>query len=186
MDYLFSKIDPPYLPITYETHVSKVNFFHITQKSFIFLYMLHICFKRQHLCVIIVETKYAIITETKRTTLTFDNHWNSPYIISKSKILMLLQKMIMHMPWSHKCKKVTFFFVRWTNCTLPIITLLMLCTFLLLNALFIRRNLYNKETLCKHNQWNMGNEHVVKLGFHKGQYKEMSLVFHIANYLQLT
>jgi hypothetical protein len=60
----------------------------------------------------------------------------------------------------------------------------MLCTFLLFNALFIRRDLYTKETLCKHNQWKMGDEHVVKLGFHTGQYKETSLVFHIANYLR--
>lgn len=81
-------------------------------------------------------------------------------------------------------QKVAFIFVPWPNYTLPIIALLMLCTFLLFNALFIRRDLYNKETLCKHNQWKMGDEHVVKLGFHTGQYKETSLVFHIANYLR--
>jgi len=189
MDFLWivylAKSIPFIFQSSYETCVSKVKFFHITQKSFIFLYMFQCtCFKQQNPCVIIVKTKYAIIMETKGTTLTFDNHWNSIDIITKTKILMLLQKMIMHMPWSHKCKKVTFFFVPWANCTLPIITLLMLCTFLLFNALSIRRYLYNKETLCKHNWWKMGNEHVVKLGFHTCQYKETSLVFHIANYLR--
>jgi hypothetical protein len=71
------------------------------------------------------------------------------------------------------------------HCTLPIITIAVVGTSPLLNALFLWEIMYSIETLHKHahNEWQMGCQRIMKLKFHKCHNRETYLILHITNHL---
>ncbi len=71
------------------------------------------------------------------------------------------------------------------HCTLPIITIAVVGTSPLLNALFLWEIMYSIETMHKHahNEWQMGCQRIMKLKFHKCHNRETYLILHITNHL---